>query len=143
MDDDLPKRMKTDAEPIDEREQTKDQFERLGLYYDRDHSQHINSSLVEYTKNWKQLSFGLILKQTIRLQTQWAEDEKMTVNDETDDVAGQGKTKKKNKNKNKPLVLEKKNIPEEFQNDAELLKYWLQRYRLFLQIRRRNRSRSR
>ncbi|CAF4445197.1 unnamed protein product, partial [Adineta steineri] len=33
--------------------------------------------------------------------------------------------------KSKQLILDKKNIPEEFHNDSELLKYWLQRYRLF------------
>lgn len=119
--------MKTDAEPIDERDQTKEQFERLGLFFDSGHAQHIKSSLVEYTKNWKQLSLGLILKQAIRFHTEWMEDEKMIINDDPKEDNGQTKKKKKSKQ----LILEKKNIPEEFQNDPELLKYWLQRYRLF------------
>lgn len=117
--------MKTDAHSVDEQNATKNQFEHLGLYFDDSNtSSKINSSLVEYTKNWKHLSYGLVLKQAIRLHTQWMEDDKMVVDDEE-------KKDKKGKKKPKPLVLDKKNIPEEFHNDPELLKYWLQRYRLF------------
>ena len=117
--------MKTDAHSVDEQKETKNQFEHLGLYFNgSDTSSKINSSLVEYTKNWKHLSYGLVLKQTIRLHTQWMEDDKMVIDDEE-------KKDKKGKKKPKQLVLDKKNIPEEFHNDPELLKYWLQRYRLF------------
>ena len=121
--------MKTDGEPVDERDQTKDQFERLGLFFDGSTSSHIDSSLVEYTKNWKQLSFGLVLKQAIRLHTQWMEEDKMMTDDQGD--AAKEKNRQGKKKKGKQLILDKKNIPEEFHNDPELLKYWLQRYRLF------------
>ena len=122
--------MKTDEDPVDERDQTKDQFERLGLFFDGSTSSHIDSSLVEYTKNWKQLSYGLVLKQAIRLHTQWMEEDKMTVNDGKEEAKESNRQKKKKK-AGKQLILDKKNIPEEFHNDSELLKYWLQRYRLF------------
>jgi hypothetical protein len=109
-----------------EQNPTKNQFEGLGLYLDDSDASKINSSSVEYTKNWKQLSFGLILKQTIRLHTQWIDDDKMVTDGEEKKHNG-----KKNKKKSKQVFLDKKNIPEEFHNDSELLKYWLQRYRLF------------
>ncbi|CAF4647508.1 unnamed protein product, partial [Rotaria magnacalcarata] len=48
-----------------------------------------------------------------------------------DDPTNQNKKSKGKKSKSKQIILEKKNIPEEFHNDSELLKYWLQRYRLF------------
>lgn len=117
--------MKTDNNLNDEQNQTKDQFEHLGLYLDESNLSKIQSSLIEYTKNWSHLSFGLILKQTIHLHTQWMDDDKMAVDDDN--------KKKRNgkKKKSKQIVLDKKNIPEEFHNDSELLKYWLQRYRLF------------
>ena len=53
------------------------------------------------------------------------DDEKMAVDD------NQTKRRQKKNKKSKPLVLDKNSIPEEFHNDPELLKYWLQRYRLF------------
>jgi hypothetical protein len=107
--------MKTDSNLSNE----KNQFEHLGLYLDTENVSKIQSSSIEYTKNWKNLSYGLILKQAIRLHTQWVEDDKMIVDDD------------KKKKKTKQIILNKKNIPEEFHNDSELLKYWLQRYRLF------------
>jgi trimethylguanosine synthase len=55
------------------------------------------------------------------------EDDKMIIDDE-DNKEKKRKGKKKN---SKQIILDKKNIPEEFHNDSELLKYWLQRYRLF------------
>jgi trimethylguanosine synthase len=121
--------LKTDNNLTDEQNQTKDQFEHLGLYLDDSNLSKIKFSLIEYTKNWNHLSFGLILKQTIRLHTQWMEDDKMII----DDDDGDKKEKKRNgkKKKSKQIILDKKNIPEEFHNDSELLKYWLQRYRLF------------
>ena len=109
----------------DEQAQTKVQFDELGLCLDETNSSQIQSSIVEYTKNWKNLSYGLVLKQTIRLHTQWMDDEKMAVDD------NQTKRRQKKNKKSKPLVLDKNSIPEEFHNDPELLKYWLQRYRLF------------
>jgi len=128
-DEERHKRIKTDDNNLsDEQTHTKNQFEHLGLYLDDSNLSKIKSSLVEYTKNWNHLSFGLVLKQAIRLHTQWAEDEKMMVDDEDK------KEKKHNGEKTKKpkqIVLDKKNIPEEFHNDPELLKYWLQRYRLF------------
>jgi trimethylguanosine synthase len=111
--------MKTDSNLSTEEKQTKNQFENLGLYLDDENTSKIQSSSIEYTKNWKTLSYGLILKQAIHLHTEWVDDDKMAVDDE------------KKKKKSKQLVLNKKNIPEEFHNDPELLKYWLQRYRLF------------
>ena len=48
-----------------------------------------------------------------------------------DDTQKEKKRDGKKKKKTKPVVLDKKNVPEEFHNDPELLKYWLQRYRLF------------
>lgn len=120
--------MKTDDHLSDEQNQTKNQFEHLGLYLDDSNISKITSSVVEYTKNWSHLSFGLVLKQAIRLHTQWMEDDKMAVDDNQEKTETKRKGKKK---KSKPLILDKKNIPEEFHNDAELLKYWLQRYRLF------------
>jgi trimethylguanosine synthase len=119
--------MKTDSNLPDEQNQAKNQFEHLGLYMDDSNSSKIKSSLIEYTKNWNHLSYGLILKQTIRLHTQWMEDDKMIIDDE-DNKEKKRKGKKKN---SKQIILDKKNIPEEFHNDSELLKYWLQRYRLF------------
>jgi len=65
--------------------QTKKQFEHLGLYFDDSNLSKIKSSLIEYTKNWSHLSYGLILKQTIRLHTQWMEDDKMVIDDGDDD----------------------------------------------------------
>ncbi|UJR35782.1 hypothetical protein I4U23_028530 [Adineta vaga] len=124
--DEMHKRMKTDAHLVDEQNETKSQFEHLGLYYDDSEASKLKSSLVEYTKNWKHLSYGLVLKQTIRLHTQWMEDDKMMI----DDTDEKNKEKKRKKN-SKQIILDKKNIPEEFHNDSELLKYWLQRYRLF------------
>jgi len=120
--------LKTDNNLTTEQNQTKDQFEHLGLYLDDSNLSKIKSSLIEYTKNWNHLSYGLILKQAIRLHTQWMEDDKMIVDDD-----GDKKEKKRNgkKKKSKQIILDKKNIPEEFHNDSELLKYWLQRYRLF------------
>ena len=126
-DDEIHKRMKTDGDSLDEQQSTKAQFERLGLFLQGGSPSQINSSLVEYTKNWKHLSFGLVLKQVIRLHTQWIEDEKMMVDDDHEEQKRNGKKKKTPKT----MVLDKKNIPEEFHNDSELLKYWLQRYRLF------------
>jgi trimethylguanosine synthase len=117
--------MKTDSHIIDEKDQTKTKFQRLGLYLDDSNLSEIKSSLVEYTKNWNHLSFGLILKQVISLHTKWTEDDKMIVDDEDN------KEKKKKKKSKQQIILDKKNIPEEFHNDSELLKYWLQRYRLF------------
>jgi len=125
-DDDAPKRLKTrNSNLSDEQAQTKVQFDELGLCLDETNSSQIQSSIVEYTKNWKNLSYGLVLKQTIRLHTQWMDDEKMAVDD------NQTKRRQKKNKKSKPLVLDKNSIPEEFHNDPELLKYWLQRYRLF------------
>jgi hypothetical protein len=118
--------MKTEVNATDERQQTRAQFERLGLFFDQTDASCIDSSFIAYTKNWNQLSFGLVLKQAIHLHTQWKDNEKMLIDEQTQDHKTQGKKKK-----SKQLVLDKKNIPEEFQNDAELLKYWLQRYRLF------------
>ncbi len=120
--------MKTDSNLNDEQNATKNQFEHLGLYLDDSNLSKIQSSSVEYTKNWNHLSYGLVLKQTIRLHTQWMEDDKMVVDDEekTKEKKRNGKKKKSNQ-----IVLDKKNVPEEFHNDSELLKYWLQRYRLF------------
>jgi len=74
--------MKTDSNLPDEQNQAKNQFEHLGLYMDDSNSSKIKSSLIEYTKNWSHLSYGLILKQTIRLHTQWMEDDKMIIDDE-------------------------------------------------------------
>jgi trimethylguanosine synthase len=60
------------------------------------------------------------------------EDDKMIIDDD-DNNNNNKKEKKRNgkKKKSKQIILDKKNIPEEFHNDSELLKYWLQRYRLF------------
>ncbi|CAF3337952.1 unnamed protein product [Rotaria socialis] len=121
------KRMKTDRNLFDEKNATKTQFERLGLYLDDLNTLKIESSSIDYTKNWSQLSYGLILKQTINLHTQSTDDDKMII----DDPRNQNKKSKGKKSKSKQIILEKKNIPEEFHNDSELLKYWLQRYRLF------------
>ena len=123
--------MKTDENLSDEQNQTKNQFEHLGLYLDNSNLSKIRSSVVEYTKNWSHLSYGLVLKQAIRLHTQWMEDDKMAVDDDHQAEKTEQKRNGKKKKKSKQLVLDKKNIPEEFHNDAELLKYWLQRYRLF------------
>jgi trimethylguanosine synthase len=124
--------LKTDNNLTDEQNQTKDQFEHLGLYLDNSNISNIKSSLIEYTKNWNYLSYGLILKQAIHLHTQWMEDDKMIIDDD-DNNNNNKKEKKRNgkKKKSKQIILDKKNIPEEFHNDSELLKYWLQRYRLF------------
>ncbi|CAF1477308.1 unnamed protein product [Rotaria magnacalcarata] len=125
--DETHKRMKTDSNLLDEKNATKTQFERLGLCLDDLNTLQIESSSIDYTKNWNQLSYGLILKQTINLYTQSTDDDKMII----DDPTNQNKKSKGKKSKSKQIILEKKNIPEEFHNDSELLKYWLQRYRLF------------
>ncbi|CAF0834275.1 unnamed protein product [Adineta steineri] len=125
--DEIHKRMKTNNDLLDEHSETKSQFERLGLYLNESNLSNMKSSLIEYTKNWNHLSYGLVLKQAIHLHTQWTEDDKMAVDDA---VTKENKPKDKKK-KSKQLILDKKNIPEEFHNDSELLKYWLQRYRLF------------
>ncbi|CAF1937193.1 unnamed protein product [Rotaria magnacalcarata] len=125
--DETHKRMKTDSNLLDEKNATKTQFERLGLCLDDLNTLQIESSSIDYTKNWNQLSYGLILKQTINLYTQSTDDDKMII----DDPRNQNKKSKGKKSKSKQIILEKKNIPEEFHNDSELLKYWLQRYRLF------------
>ncbi|CAF5103034.1 unnamed protein product, partial [Rotaria socialis] len=54
------KRMKTDRNLFDEKNATKTQFERLGLYLDDLNTLKIESSSIDYTKNWSQLSYGLI-----------------------------------------------------------------------------------
>ncbi|CAF0755269.1 unnamed protein product [Rotaria sp. Silwood1] len=125
--DEIHKRMKTNSGSIDEQNEIKNQFEHLGLYLDNPNLLNIKSSLIDYTKNWNHLSYGLILKQTIHLHTQSIDDDKMIV----DDKMIKDKKQKGKKSKSKQVILDKKNIPEEFHNDSELLKYWLQRYRLF------------
>lgn len=123
--DETHKRLKTDENIVDEKTEAKTQFEHLGLYLDKTDILNIKSSVIEYTKNWNHLSYGLVLKQTIHLHTQATDDDKMIVED------NKNKKRKGKKSKSKQIVFEKKNIPEEFHNDPELLKYWLQRYRLF------------
>ncbi|CAF1044557.1 unnamed protein product [Rotaria sordida] len=125
--DEMHKRMKTNSDLINEEKEIKNQFEHLGLYLDNSNLSTIKSSLIEYTKNWNHLSYGLILKQTIHLHTQSIDDDKMIIDDK--DI--KDKKRKGKKSKSKQTILDKKNIPEEFHNDSELLKYWLQRYRLF------------
>ena len=118
----------TDSNLINEQYQIKNSFEYLGLYID-DSNSSMKLSSIEYTKNWNRLSYGLILKQAIHLHTQWIQDDKMIVND-NDNEHIDNYEKSKNTKSNE-IILDQKYIPEEFHHDSELLKYWLQRYRLF------------
>ena len=118
----------TDSNLINEQYQTKNSFEHFGLFID-DSNLSMKLSSIEYTKNWHRLSYGLILKQTIHLHTQWMQDDKMIVND--NDMKNDEKSKRMKNMKSNEIILDQKNIPEEFHHDSELLKYWLQRYRLF------------
>ncbi|CAF1054430.1 unnamed protein product [Didymodactylos carnosus] len=140
----------------DERRQTRETFKRLGLYVaDTNSTNNIIASNVHLLSNYKQLSNGLILKKAIRIHTQWLNDNdslkmvdsvELSIDDDQekkkDDVfvrdiihdnlsLTNGDKQRKKKQKAKSLIVDKNSVPDEFQNDRELLKYWLQRYRLF------------
>ncbi|CAF4230010.1 unnamed protein product [Didymodactylos carnosus] len=152
------KKQKPDAvDDVDERQRTKQKFKKLGLYMDDNNTANsILSSNVHLLSNYKQLSYGLILKKAIRIHTQWLnsddnikmmgddnlvvsedqekkKDDMLVLNDVHDVLVpiNSDKQRKKKKQKPKQLIVDKNSLPDQFQNDQELLKYWLQRYRLF------------